>query len=164
MDRTLVCRIPSAAAMEALGAAIATCCRGGEAIYLEGALGAGKTTLVRGLLRALGHEGRVKSPTYTLVESYHPAGMWVHHFDLYRLSSPGELVYLGVEECFDGHAICLVEWPERGGTHLPRGDLALSLQYEAPTGTSAGRRVRFQSLSPVGQGLIRCLASHGYGI
>ncbi len=163
MDRTLVCRIPSATAMEALGAAIAACCRGGEAIYLVGELGAGKTTLVRGLLRALGHGGRVKSPTYTLVESYHPAGVRVHHFDLYRLSGPEELAGLGLEEFFDGSAICLVEWPERGGARLPPGDLVLSLQFEEETVVDTGRRVRFQSLSPVGQDLIRCLASHKVG-
>jgi len=117
-------------------------------IGLSGELGAGKTTLVGGLLAALGHEGPARSPTYTLIEPYRLAGRDLYHCDLYRLRAPSELDDLGLRDLLVGPAVLLVEWPERAAGRLPEPDLALLLEYEnqgrAVTllpGSDAGRTV-----------------------
>ena len=133
--------------MGALGARLAAWLQPPAVVYLEGALGAGKTTLARALLRALGHEGAVRSPTYTLLESYLLAQAEVHHLDLYRLADPEEVEFLGVRELAGPRAIWLVEWPERGGDRLPAPDLVLEIGFDG-----AGRIVRGlpEGLSPGG--------------
>jgi tRNA threonylcarbamoyladenosine biosynthesis protein TsaE len=121
--------IASAENMEALGARLAHVCTGAALITLQGELGAGKTTLVRGLLRGLGHQGKVKSPTYTLVEPYELGDRRVYHFDLYRLAAAEELDDIGLRDYLDAEALCLVEWPERGAARLPASDLHVVLNY-----------------------------------
>ncbi len=101
---------------EALGARLADVCTVPMLIFLEGDLGAGKTTLARGFLRGLGHRGAVKSPTYTLIEPYEIDGRKVYHLDLYRVADPAELDYLGLREMLAEEAVLLIEWPERAGT------------------------------------------------
>ena len=114
----------------AFGAALAHALEGGMVVYLCGDLGAGKTTLARGVLRALGYTGRVKSPTFTLVEVYKFSKLYFYHFDFYRFDDPRELAEAGFREYFRPDAVCLVEWP--GKAHgLPPADLRLNLRVEA---------------------------------
>ena len=122
--------MPDRAATEALGAALASGARAGRVIHLRGDLGAGKTTLVRGLLRALGHAGRVKSPTYTLVEPYELSSLHFYHFDFYRLKDQFEWEQAGFREYFNARAMCVVEWPERAADLLPPPDLDIQLHFE----------------------------------
>lgn len=114
-------------AMLALGAELSAELAGGQVWSLSGDLGAGKTTLVRGMLRGLGFTGRVKSPSYGLVESYDLGRLAVHHLDLYRLSDPGELDFIGLEDLLDDNSVLLVEWPERAGERLPPATVQLRI-------------------------------------
>lgn len=112
------------------GAKIAAALKKGGTVYLHGELGAGKTTLCRGILRAYGHQGAVKSPTYTIIEPYELDGVNVYHFDLYRMVDAEEWEYLGVDEYFSPENICLVEWPEKGANYLPASDINITLLYD----------------------------------
>jgi len=111
----------------ALGHALARGLTPGLTIYLVGELGAGKTTLARGILRGLGYLGRVKSPTYTLVELYKVSRLYLYHFDFYRLEEQTEWVDAGFREYFSTDSVCLVEWPERAGPALPHADIKIAL-------------------------------------
>jgi tRNA threonylcarbamoyladenosine biosynthesis protein TsaE len=110
-----------------LGARLAHLLHGEGVLHISGDLGAGKTTLCRGLLRAMGHSGAVKSPTFTLVEPYQFSESEVYHFDLYRLGDPGELEYIGIDEYFGDNKLCLIEWPEKAIGYLPQHDLEIAI-------------------------------------
>jgi tRNA threonylcarbamoyladenosine biosynthesis protein TsaE len=128
-----------------LGAQIARAAKPGWIVTLSGGLGAGKTTLVQGLLAAMGERGRVRSPTYTLVESYTPGQVCVHHLDLYRLNSPQEWLDAGLDELVDGRSIILIEWPEQGGQWVPAPDLTIGLDI-----WNTGRRAMLTACSAQG--------------
>ena len=147
-------RLADERATEALGRALAgplaRACRDAPiVVHLEGPLGAGKTTLARGLLRGLGHAGRVRSPTFTLLEPYELPGCLVVHLDLYRLADPGELDYLGLVDMLAAGSLVLVEWAARGGDRLPRADLRITLDYDADA-----RRAVCQALTPAGAAVV----------
>lgn len=141
--------LPDTAATEILGGALAPLIKPGLVIYLQGDLGAGKTTLVRGLLRALGHAGNVKSPTYTLIEPYVLSRLDLYHFDFYRFSSPEEYLDAGLDEYFAGQGACLVEWPDKASPYLAPPDVEITLAVAGD-----GRNARIQACSEVG---IACL-------
>lgn len=141
---------PDEAATVAAGAGLGAHLRGGEVIFLEGELGAGKTTLARGMLRALGHAGAVKSPTYTLVEPYElTSGLAVYHFDLYRLDDPEELEFMGIRDYFGENSVCLVEWPGRGLGVLPAADIVLNIISD-----DRGRRLALAGVTQRGRGVL----------
>lgn len=121
-------------------------------VYLSGDLGAGKTTLSRGLLRGLGHKGSVKSPTYTIVEPYELQPSPLYHFDLYRLGDPAELEYLGMRDYLNQGAVLIFEWPERGGAHVPPSDLSVTI-----TPTDTGREVHVEGRSARGSACVQAL-------
>ncbi len=147
--------LPDENATLALGAAIAPHLVPGLVVTLAGELGAGKTTLVRGLLRALGHAGRVKSPTYTLVEVYEVSRLHLYHFDFYRFHDPKEWIDAGFRDTFNGRNVCLIEWPERAQGQLPAADLEISLAVTEP-----GRRATLTACSPAGEQLLAALPQH----
>jgi tRNA threonylcarbamoyladenosine biosynthesis protein TsaE len=143
--------LEDAPATTRLGACLAGCVEPGMRLYFRGELGSGKSTLIRGLLRGLGVQARVKSPTYALVELYVISRLNLYHFDFYRFLHEREFEDAGLEEYFQGDGVCLVEWPERAGNALPQPDLDITLAY-----SDSGREISARAFSPTGE---RCLAS-----
>ena len=141
------------AAMTELGTRIAQTTKGHGLIFLEGDLGAGKTTLSRGIIRGLGHVGAVKSPTFTLVEPYEIGDIRAFHFDLYRLVDPEELEFLGIRDYFEDDALCLIEWPDKGAGFLPKPDLTITISPH-----DSGRSLSLLPQSPRGETWCAALA------
>lgn len=139
-------------AMVNFGEVLGRACAGRGIIFLHGDLGMGKTTLCRGVLRAYGHHGSVKSPTYTLVEPYDLGGRRLYHFDLYRLADPEELEYLGIRDYFEDDDLCLIEWPQRGAGWLPRPDLEVTISVEGQ-----GRSIECHAQTARGQQILASL-------
>lgn len=161
----LTCALPEPAATDALAQALANTRPGVAVVHLQGDLGAGKTSLARAFLRALGVQGAIKSPTYTLIERYplfsdrpsdrpgdEPAGEAVH-LDLYRIADSAELDFLGLDELAGSARLWLVEWPERGGRALPSADLRIALAV-----AGEGREASLDACSPIGQVWLERLA------
>jgi len=148
--------LPDSEHTERLGATLAGCRPPSPAapliVYLQGELGAGKTTLARGLLRALGVTGVVRSPSYTLLESYESAGLRLLHLDLYRLEGAKDLAVLGWREELSPGALFLIEWPERAAEALPPADLKLVLSI-----LSVGRCARLEAMSESGAAWLAAL-------
>jgi tRNA threonylcarbamoyladenosine biosynthesis protein TsaE len=149
----LVLHLPDEAATLALGARLAGALRPGMSIYLCGELGAGKTTLARGLIWALGYAGKVKSPTYSLVELYTVSSLHLYHFDFYRFNDPKAWHESGFREHFNEASVCLVEWPERAGAALPPPDLRITL-----TPASRGRDVKLEAYTEAGSQCVTTVA------
>jgi tRNA threonylcarbamoyladenosine biosynthesis protein TsaE len=139
--------------MQLLAAKFAKFISKSNLIYLSGDLGAGKTTFVRYVLNSLGVYQSIKSPTYTLVEQYETKDYFIYHFDLYRISDPNELIFMGFYDYLDKDAICFIEWPEKGKDVLPEEDLNILFSYAQ----NNSRIVKFESKSEVGKQIINLL-------
>lgn len=146
--------------LKSAAAEIATALTGyptmGAVIHLHGDLGAGKTTLTRGIMRGFGYEGAVKSPTYTLVEPYDFDQCHIYHFDLYRLAGAEEMDFLGTEDYFEGENLCIIEWAEKGGNHVAAPDLVIHL-----SGTGTQRELMCQTKSEKGEIIAKRLWQSG---
>jgi tRNA threonylcarbamoyladenosine biosynthesis protein TsaE len=148
-DSRITLELADEAATAALAAKLAQAVAPGMVILLIGDLGAGKTTFVRAFLRALGYAGRVKSPTYALVEHYDVSGLHLRHFDLYRFRSAGEWEAAGFRDEFNGSNVCLIEWPEKAQGLLPQEDIAIMFDI-----LPHGRIAALQTCTPAGE---KCL-------
>src|SRR5688572_7017544 len=145
-------KLPDAAATLRLGEALAVGAAPGRVLFITGDLGAGKTTLVRGLLRGLGHAGRAKSPTYALVEPYSFSSLDLYHFDFYRFKDRSEWLNSGFREHFNPQSLCVVEWPEKAGDLLSPPDLHLTLEF-----AGEAREARLEARSPAGESWLSSL-------
>jgi tRNA threonylcarbamoyladenosine biosynthesis protein TsaE len=130
MNNTFSLHLADEAQTVAMGTRLSQLIKEGAVLFLHGDLGAGKTTLTRGIVQGLGHTGKVKSPTYTLVEPYELNDVSIYHFDLYRLGDPEELEYMGIRDYFSPQAVCVIEWPEKGFGFIPTPDLNVEMSYQ----------------------------------
>ena len=130
----------------------------GIIVYLQGDLGAGKTTLTRGFVQGMGHQGKVKSPTYTIVEPYELLPWKVYHFDLYRLADPEELEFMGIRDYFADNCCCFIEWPEKGSGLLAKADIMLNIAYSGEQ-----RQVTLAAKSAWGETILTQLEHHYLG-
>ncbi|HQS58157.1 MAG: tRNA (adenosine(37)-N6)-threonylcarbamoyltransferase complex ATPase subunit type 1 TsaE [Gallionellales bacterium 35-53-114] len=150
--RELTINLPDEAATATFAARFATTIQPGMVIYLRGDLGAGKTTLVRALLNALGYQGRVKSPTYTLLEQYEVAGLQLRHFDLYRFRDASEWEAAGFGDEFDGSNICLMEWPDKAAGLIPPADIEIFFEI-----LPEGRNISLHARTDTGRECLKSL-------
>jgi tRNA threonylcarbamoyladenosine biosynthesis protein TsaE len=144
--------LPDESATLAFAASLMRELKAGAVVFLRGELGAGKTTFARGCLRALGYQGAVKSPTFTLVEEYAINGLALYHFDLYRLNQPEELEWMGMRDYLRADALCFIEWPERGAGMLPPPDLDLAFAIDG-----LARRLEIQAHTQQGRDILHSL-------
>ena len=152
--------LPDETATIALGRELAPLLTAGMVVWLDGDLGAGKTTLVRSILRALGHTGPVKSPTYTLVEVYVVSSLYLYHFDFYRFNDAAEFDEAGLGEYFRADALCLVEWPDKAAGYVPNADLGIVFRFAASDAQVAdGRLVEFVAFTEKGRQCLNTLKS-----
>lgn len=154
MHARMQARLDDEQAQVAFGEALGKALQGIGQVHLEGELGAGKTTLARGVLRAYGYQGAVKSPTYTLVEPYRLGSRNIHHFDLYRLADPEELEFIGARDLLDRESLCLIEWPSRGEGWLPIPDLQVELSV-----AGSGRLAALQARTDHGERVLARLTA-----
>lgn len=152
--------LPDEPATAALARAIASALQPGTTIHLSGDLGSGKTAFTRALLRALGHTGRAKSPTFTLVEPYNLSKFNLYHFDFYRLSSERAWLDAGFDEYLDGRGVVVIEWPEMAGNTLPEPDLLLRIRCDPAAGVDA-RRVDVHARGPRGLACLNAIRAAG---
>lgn len=144
--------LPTEHASEQLAKRLAACLVSPLIITFRGEIGAGKTTLIRAMLRSLGVQSAIKSPTFSLVESYQVENLHIHHFDLYRIHDESELDYIGFRDYFLDNAVCCIEWPERVTGCLDQADVELSLELKG-----AGREMHARALSSAGTSMLSCL-------
>ena len=157
-NASLTVGLADEAATSAFGRELSPLLAPGMVVWLDGDLGAGKTTLVRAVLRAFGHAGPVKSPTYTLVEVYVVSSIYWYHFDFYRFNVPEEFVDAGLGEYFRNDSVCLVEWPEKAAGHVPPADLMLVFRFpESPH--DSGRVLELSAYTERGKSCLNTLKS-----
>ena len=144
--------LPDERASELFAQRLAACLVSPMVLAFSGEIGAGKTTLIRAMLRALGVTSAIKSPTFSLVESYQTKHLLIHHFDLYRVHEASELDYIGFRDYFTDDTVCCIEWPERAGNSLGQADVLFDL-----TLSGVGRDMHAHALSPAGISMLSCL-------
>lgn len=143
--------LPTEEASELVAARLAACLVSPLVITFSGDIGAGKTTLIRAMLRSLGVTSAIKSPTFSLVESYQTNHLQIHHFDLYRVHDESELDYIGFRDYFSDDAVCCIEWPERVVSYLGNADIAFALSMKG-----VGREMNARAFSPAGASMLSC--------
>ncbi|TAL62040.1 MAG: tRNA (adenosine(37)-N6)-threonylcarbamoyltransferase complex ATPase subunit type 1 TsaE [Legionella sp.] len=152
-DKIINIELLDEAASEQFAIRLAQCLVAPLVLAFSGAIGAGKTTIIRAMLKNKGIKSAIKSPTFSLVESYQCADVQLHHFDLYRLNNAAELDYLGFRDYFTEQSICCIEWAEHAGRALPNVDIRFKLSIKG-----AGREMQIEALSAAGEKMIACLA------
>lgn len=153
MNFTTEIDLPDEQASERIAAQLAACLFSPLVLTFSGDIGAGKTTFIRAMLRSLGVHTAIKSPTFSLVESYQGTHLQIHHFDLYRIHDETELDYIGFRDYFSANAICCIEWPERAPRYLALADVKFTLDLNG-----VGRKMRLDALSSTGDTVLSCLA------
>jgi tRNA threonylcarbamoyladenosine biosynthesis protein TsaE len=153
MNLNMIIDLPTEHATQKMAERIAACLVSPLVLIFRGEIGAGKTTLIRAMLRCLGVSSSIKSPTFSLVESYQSEHFQLHHFDLYRIHDETELDYIGFRDYFRDNAICCIEWPERAGRYLMCADIGFTLGLKG-----AGREMTIEAFTPAGAAVLSCLA------